>query len=293
MFTARTRVDGHPATYRVRALADGTLPGVRTRGVRTDAWGAPDFVERFTGGALGPAWEHRIQFYNRWGGRSCSKGDPSAVRVGGGVLRLSVLADTARASEKCQPVDAEGEPVGDSTYAWRLNGHVSTQSSYDFLYGVAAARMKFPRGRGQHASFWMQPRGLLEDRPTPWGAEIDVIEWFGSAGGRERLSTTVHRRTDDGRGLSTYGGPISDPDRFLRNRSDRWWRAYHVFSVEWTPREYVFRIDGKVTLRTSQGVSDHPEFLILSMLSSDYELPWSQSLPQHAFVDWVQVWERP
>ena len=57
---------------------------------------------------------------------------------------------------------------------------------------------------------------------------------------------------------------------------------------------YVFRIDGQETMRTNQGAS-HPEFLILSMLSSDFELGdlgSGASLPQHAYVDWVAVWPR-
>ena len=46
-----------------------------------------------------------------------------------------------------------------------------------------------------------------------------------------------------------------------------------MFSVEWSPGGYVFRIDGRETWRTSAGVSRRPEYLILSLLSSDYELP--------------------
>jgi hypothetical protein len=292
-YTARTRVEGRPAVYRVRASAYQGLPAVHTKPVRTDAWGSPTFVERFDGDALGPSWEHRIQFYNPWGGRSCSKGDPAAVAVGGGVLRLSALADPARTDELCQPHDPEGNPTSDGHYAWRLNGHVSTQTSFDFQYGVAAARMKFQRRRGQHAAFWMQPRGLLDYAPTPWGAEIDTIEWYGATRGRQRMATAVHRHSEDGDGLVTVGGPIADPDQYLAGDGDRWWRAYHVFSVEWTPHEYVFRIDGQETMRTSQGVSHHPEFLILSMLSSDHELDApgiDHHLPQHMYVDWVQVW---
>ena len=66
-----------------------------------------------------------------------------------------------------------------------------------------------------------------------------------------------------------------------------------MFSVEWTPTEYVFRIDGQETMRTTNGVSHDPEYLILSMLSSDFELGLlggDGHLPQHAYVDWVQVW---
>ena len=68
-----------------------------------------------------------------------------------------------------------------------------------------------------------------------------------------------------------------------------------MFSVEWTPDMYIFRIDGRETMRTTRGVSHHPEFLILSMLSSDYELRslgGDKQLPQHFYVDWVQVWPK-
>jgi beta-glucanase (GH16 family) len=286
---------GGPATYRVSASAYRGLREKSTRPVGSAAWGAPGFVDTFDGVTLGPAWEHRIQFYNPWGGRSCSKGDPSAVAVGGGTLQLSVLADPARAGETCATYDPAGRPRGD--YRWRLNGHVSTQRTFDFRYGVAAARMRFQRKQGQHASFWLQPRGLLETGPTSWGAEIDVIEWYGTKRGkRSPLATAIHRHEANSTGTTTVGGPLPDPDRYLEGRTDRWWRNYHVFSVEWTPREYVFRIDGQETMRTSRGVSHHPEFLILSLLSSDFELgllDGEDHLPQHVDVDWVAAWPAP
>ena len=109
------------------------------------------------------------------------------------------------------------------------------------------------------------------------------------------MLSAVHRHAARGDELTSHGGPIQDPDRFLASRSDRWWTGYHVFSVEWTPREYVFRIDGQETARIGSGVSHHPEFLILSMLSSDFELDLidDEALPQHLDVDWVAAWYSP
>jgi hypothetical protein len=285
-FSAPTLRRGRKVTYRVTALPYRGLSRHSTARVVSTAWSRPGFVDEFTGSALGSAWEHRVQIHNPWGGRACSKGSPSAVAVADGALRLSVLADPERA-DLCAAEDADGSPLG--SFPYRLNANVSTQRTADFRYGVAAARMKFQRAPGQHAAFWLQPRGLLETGPTPWGAEIDVIEWYGEG---TRMASVVHRPGPDGTSVQ-IGGGIADSDDFLAGRSDRWWRAYHVFSVEWTPTAYVFRIDGRETWRTSEGVSDHPEFLILSMLSSDYELPrlGDAALPQHAYVDWVQFWE--
>ena len=58
----------------------------------------------------------------------------------------------------------------------------------------------------------------------------------------------------------------------------------------------MFRIDGQVTNTITEGVSGRPEFLILSLLSSDYELQHlkdEKNLPQHMDVDWARVWADP
>lgn len=278
-----------PGSYRaIVSSSKRLLPG--TSDVISDQWGAADFTDEFTGGTLSPAWDHRIQFYNPWGGRSCSKGSPAAVSVFDGALHLSSMPDPAAASA-CPAVDRSGAALGD--FPFRLNGHVSTQDSFDFRYGVAAARMKFQRSPGAHPSFWLQPRGLLTTGPTPWGAEIDVVEWYGRVGNRDRLASTVHAPLPGG-DKRQIGGAVPRPGRFLTSRSDTWWRNYHVFSVEWTPTEYIFRINDREVWRTDQGISHEPEFLILSMLSSDFELPRlgdRQGTTQTASVDWVKVWQ--
>jgi beta-glucanase (GH16 family) len=98
--------------------------------------------------------------------------------------------------------------------------------------------------------------------------------------------------TEDG--SKKVGGWVEDPDQYLADQADSWFDAYHVFSVEWTPDEYIFRIDGKETWRTDQGISHQPEFPILSVLSSDYELGnigKTSNLPQTMQVDWLKFWE--
>ena len=293
-FTARTRARGKAVKYRTTALAYRTLPKVNSAAVWSTTWGAPDFVDEFDAPALDARWQHRIQFLNPWGGRSCSRGAPEATGVESGALRLSVLPDPT-ATGLCTPSVAEGS--GDSaptgTYRYRINGHVSTEDTADFMYGVAAARMKFQRARGQHASFWLQPRGLLKFGTTPWGAEIDVIEYFGEDERRGGLMTNVYRPSPEGAKIRS-GTHFGSADRFLAGRSDAWWKNYHVFSVEWTPTEYVFRIDGHETWRTTEGISHHPQFLILSLLSSDDELAalgGEDDIDENAYVDWVQFWQ--
>jgi beta-glucanase (GH16 family) len=172
-------------------------------------------------------------------------------------------------------------------YAYRLNGHIGTDNGFSFRYGVAAARIKFPQLRGQHGSFWMQPVGGMY--PGGTGHEIDVVESFGSIHKRSGVFTYIHRY-EGGRIVKT-GANI--PNTFLHGPRDGWGKRFHVFSVQWKPRSLIFRVDGKESWRVGGQVSQVPQYLILSLLSSDYELPLihDRQLPQHMYVDWVRVWE--
>ncbi|WP_133241132.1 glycoside hydrolase family 16 protein [Nocardioides gansuensis] len=225
------------------------------------------------------AWVTRAQGYA--GVRMCSRADDRAVRVKDGLLRLSVLDDPQRGL-----CTHKGE-----RYAYRLNGHIGSEAFHIFRFGYAAARIRFQSPRGQHGAFWLQSYGLGTPGPASrTGAEIDVIEYFGDEHPQGGLTSFVYWTPPGGKS-QTQGSWIADPEQY----GEDWSSKFHVFSVEWTPREYVFRIDGEITRRIREGVSGQPEFLILSLLSSDYELQHIEDdeLPVHMDVDWVRVWETP
>jgi beta-glucanase (GH16 family) len=268
--------------------ADG-LPALTTTSVRAGAWGPVDFADEFGGTSLAPAWGTRGTDYNPAGLRGCSKGSPNAAVVSGGTVRLLAVADPAR-TDLCTAYRKDGSVIGQFRY--RLNGHIGTQLSADLRYGVAAARVKFQPSRGQHGAFWLQPTASApgSSSPADAGAEIDAIEWFGDGSGG--LGSNVYYPSPTG--LVKAGGWVDNQSSFLASATDSWWTGYHVFSVEWTPTAYIFRIDGRETWRTVEGVSGTPEYLILSLLSSDYELPLlggEGRLPQQMYVDWAAFWE--
>ena len=225
-------------------------------------------------------WLTRDQGYT--GVRTCSKASADAAEVADGVLKLSVVEDPDREGDECQL------PGKRKRFAYRLNGHVGTEHRTAFTYGFAAARIKTQAARGQHSAFWMQPvGGQGTGGPKKGGAEIDVIEYFGDDHPEGGLTSFTYFLDKDGK-KQTVGGWLPNADEL----GDDWAEQYHVFSVEWTPEEYVFRIDDKVTQRLKGETSGRPEFLILSLLSSDYELPrFDGKLPQTMEVDWARVWE--
>ena len=282
---------GPPAQYRVVAAGSDGLDRVTSAAVVGDPWGDPDFDDEFDGNALTENWVTRGEGdYNAAGLRACSTSSPAAEEVQGGTLGLSVIIDPQRTDEKCTAKKGNGKVIG--KFAYRLNGHIMTNGHY-FRYGVLAARIKFQPLQGQHGSLWMQP--AISESTTDsgkGGSEIDVVEWFGDGVRNGGLASFIYKLTQDG--PVKVGGQLEDPDQYLASQDDSWFQRYHVFSVEWTPQAYVFRIDGQETWRTSEGISHQPEYPILSLLSSDYELPnlgGQQKLPQTMHVDWVRFWQ--
>ncbi len=287
-FSARAQRRGRALTYRVKAGRFKGLGRVASRGQSTARWQTPLYTENFSGGSLRPEWSHRGQTYEKASLRKCSKGSPKAVKVSGGKVRLSVVKDRSRKG-KCKAAK-RGKSSG--RFAYRLNGHISTQNAVAFKYGFAAARIKMHKRRGQHSSFWLQPQTSRRGKPRTAGAEIDVIEYFGDKHPRGGLTSFIHWKRQNK--VVKTGSWLKKPRSFLRNKRDGWSKNYHVFSVEWTPKMYIFRIDGKETWRTRAGVSGQPQYPILSLLASDYELSLmkDKQLPQHMSVDWMRIWQR-
>lgn len=292
VFKANVKRGGKAATYRVKV-------GSRvSKSASTKQWVKPTFSETFSGRKLSSKWSHRGPEYNPAGSRVCSRGSSKAVKVSGGAVRLSVIKDKSRGSQKCT-ARRDGKSTG--KYAYRLNGHIGTEKKFSFKYGVAAARIKFPKERGQHGAFWLQPATRVDGSVNPklTGAEIDIIESFGQASGPKGAlgltSFTYHWRNQGGKPVPIKTGKwLKNTKDLLNGKKDSWSKGYHVFSVEWTPKEYIMRIDGKETWRSKAGVSGQPQYAILSLLSSDYEiksLGGDKKLPQHMHVDWMRVWE--
>ena len=249
---------------------------VRSAALDPRTW-AVGFEDQFDGDALDTTkWDYRLQGVLMDPGRTKSESSPDAVRLENGALKLSVLPNPVRGA------------------GYYLNGHISTEMSYSFTYGVAAARVKFEKPRGMHGGFWMQSPsfGSVPGDAKASGGEIDAAEYFGDTYPDGGLAAFTYFRNKAGESQK-YGGMLPQTQAML-DKGDAWWKRYHVFSVQWTPDAYVFRVDGEETLRQTTDISGAPEFLVLSLLTSDWELPHldESTLPADMKVDWVRVWQQ-
>ncbi len=281
--------EARPGVYRARSiLGDGRE--VRTGRIRSRSW-SPEFEDTFSGTALDSrVWNDQEREHESvYAPRTCARVDPAARRVGGGVLHLGVALDPARLGQRCSYTS----PRASGEQSYLLNSQVATEHTRAFRHGIVSARIKPQRAKGMHSGFWMLPQGTrFTDGNPAMGTEIDVVEFFGeNSRGNETIGSFVGYY-EPGWHNVTYGDLFPAARRVLRPGA-RWWEEFHVFSVEWTAHQYIFRIDGREYYRETKAVSHAPQYLVLSMLTSNYELGHlsADKLDDTAEVDWVQVFD--
>lgn len=224
------------------------------------------FSDEFNGTTLDPAWAPRGT--TTTDGMTRAHSDPSACAVDSGVLHLRAIPD----------------PDRPGSY---LDCHVGTQDSFSFVHGWAAARVRFHRYAGSHSGFWLQSTPGY----VPGSAEVDVAEDFGSSG--NIYQSVYWDWTPDGSDLLQDQAITTETEAKLPT-GQHWWDSYHVVSVRWTSTQYQFWVDDTKVYSTTKGVSTNPEYLVLSMLTRDFEVDAMRDDQLDTYsmdVDWVRVWQ--
>jgi beta-glucanase (GH16 family) len=156
--------------------------------------------------------------------------------------------------------------------------HTKARSSYGY-YEVKAK----PMNSGGSSSFWFQ-----QDSDPAWATEIDVFEIGGKAAGFERkYNMNLHVfRTPEKKEHWSIGGVWIAPWRFVD--------AYHVFGLDWTPKEITYYVDG-VRVRSVENTHWHqPLFLIFDSetMPKWFGMPNDEDLPSTFCIEYVRAWKR-
>jgi len=270
-------------TFRAVAL-ELTTAGKTRKAVTTPSAGSAQqwrtiLSSDFSGSTLPAPWDHRNLANYQAGGRQCSAPYASNVRVRDGKVALSMTKETSAANI------SRAKAAGCKEGKYFRNAMISTEGRFGVRTGLVAARVKFSEGQGMHGAVWLQSASR---------SEIDFVESYGYGKG---LTSVVH--------VNEKRYPVKGSDTYVNSTAvkDRaWWKRYHVYSAEWDRNQLVFRIDGTVTQRISRRTPNTSYFLVISQLSSDWELKrltnpvrraegvQQTKLPQSMLVDWVKVW---
>jgi beta-glucanase (GH16 family) len=135
------------------------------------------------------------------------------------------------------------------------SARINTHNKFDFTYGKAEARIKLTKAEGLWPAWW-----LLGNDRWPGTGEIDIMENVGEA---DWANAAVH-----GPG---YSGETPFVNRkYFQSSNDV--TQWHIYAVEWTPTEMVFKYDNEIIFRVTkkmvnhfgQWVFDTPKHLILN-----------------------------
>ena len=210
----------------------------------TPTYYANTFDDNFTDSTVSAEnWATRVQ--SPGGRRMCAQTDDSLKTF-----------DPSAGIVKLQAVKQSTNPQGSTVcpHGFWHNGMIGTAGAPNHLSfapsGIYAARVKFQSANGSHGSFWMQ--GTDSN-----GKEIDVAEYFGDGRSDGGLSNFVHSNAT-GTTADTAGG-IQRSATSILGRGNTPSNGWHVYSVEWSPSGYIFRLDGVPTFSTSKYLSTGPE----------------------------------
>lgn len=163
-----------------------------------------------------------------------------------------------------------------------LIGQIGTQGIFEPTYGYFECRAKMNRSIGPHVAFWLQSPTLGKSGdPAADGAEVDIFEYH-----RKAPDTVHHCIHWDGYGENhkMHGHKFPMP-----GIAD----GFHTFGLLWTPREYVFYVNGKETWRADKAVSRRGLFLVLSAeLSGWGGNPAEGTFPDQVIFDYVRVYQQ-
>jgi beta-glucanase (GH16 family) len=193
-------------------------------------------------------------------------------------------------------ITARAEPPNSSYSCWYgscryTSARLKTKDRFEQMYGRFEARIRIPRGQGIWPAFWMLGNDI--DRVGwPQCGEIDVMENIG------REPAVVHG-TIHGPGYSGGSGIGGTYTLTTASFAD----DYHVFAVEWTPREVRWLVDEREYRRITPAapppattwVFDHPFFMLLNVAVGGAwpgEPDASTVFPQQMLVDYVRVYQR-
>jgi hypothetical protein len=283
-FAFAVQATGTDGPYTFRAISsDGNGTQVVSASAASADW-ALKFNEDFTT-SDGTSSFRSVGQSGHANGRICSANGDQQTKLTGSAMQLHVSLDPLGVPADCDL------PTG------TLDAAVSTRATQSFTYGVFAARIKYQSAGGQHGAFWMLPEaGGGGQDPATVGTEIDVSEYFGDGRSDGGLQNKVYwtNPADTADGDLRSAGYLGPTTKSILGAGNTPSNGYHVYSVEWTPTEYIFRLDGVETFRTSEGVSQQPEYLLLSLLCSDWEHAKlkAAALPTSMKVDWVRAWQQ-
>ncbi|MFK7972872.1 MAG: family 16 glycosylhydrolase [Bacteroidia bacterium] len=171
-------------------------------------------------------------------------------------------------------------------------------SKFAFTYGRVDVRAKLPRGAGTWPAIWTLGKNINEDggywdnqgfgtEGWPACGEIDIMEH--GLGAVNKPSSAIHTPSSSGNTVNTSSLAISDVTE-----------NFHIYSVNWSPNQITFLIDGEGYYTYNPAVKDSDtwpfdleQYLLLNIAMGGFAGNVDRSFIQSPMIiDYVKVYQK-
>lgn len=171
------------------------------------------------------------------------------------------------------------------------SGLLTTEKSFDQIYGLFEIRARLPSGKGLWPAFWLLPTDKKKWRSKGYGRlpEIDIMEALGHE--HSRYHATLHTKTPP-----NQKGSFNVKHTEVKTGVDLS-QGFHVYGLSWDKNELVWYFDGKVVKResTPPDSQDDAKYLLIN-LAVGGNWPGNPDaktrFPANYTLDWVRVYSR-
>lgn len=157
---------------------------------------------------------------------------------------------------------------------------ISTEKSYNGLYGYYETRLRMPKGLGLWPAIWMVPSDGRDHLP-----EIDVLEVLGHQ--PSVIYQYAHPDGGDDKTQYLYGGSIQVD--MVDTSND-----FHTYGLEWTPEYIAWFVDGQETQRV-KNFAFEPHYYIINLAVGGYWPGYpdkSTAFPASVDIDYVRIYSK-
>lgn len=230
------------------------------------------FSDEFSGTSLNRSiWKTNFDWGQSFSDTNQEFRIDSAIVIKDGMLHIIAKRDTVIGTV----YDENFNPVPKTFYF--TSGLIHSQYGFAQQYGYFEMRSKAPFGKGFWPAFWLFP--YTGGNFT----ETDIFEICGQE--PEGLHMSNHFKNGQGlhsQSTTTVYGPDLTKD-------------FHVFAIEWNPKEILWYLDNKVVYSTQAHIPNERMYLIIDLYIGGYFCEFADNttpFPASFDVDYVRVYKR-
>lgn len=173
-----------------------------------------------------------------------------------------------------------------------ISGRFDTHGKLAFKFGFIEARIKMPKGSGNHPAFWMLGENINQVG-WPLSGEMDITEIRGNyptiSTSATHFSTVYSANTC----CDNHRYNVNELELGVDLSGD-----FHTYAIGWLPNSISYYVDGKlVSTTTPENVGGHWSFnenffLILNnAVNASFSGPWQDLQSSKMVIDWVRSYK--